>query len=52
MAAENVWASWYIFANGGGIGEVIAGSGTAGEWAVVPENKDVQAWDKAALGRS
>jgi hypothetical protein len=49
MAAESVWTKWYVFANGGGIGEVLMGVGRAYEWAVVPEDEDLQAWDKSKL---
>jgi hypothetical protein len=46
MVAESVWAKWYIFANGSGIGEVMMGVGGAYEWAVVGEGGDVRAWDR------
>lgn len=49
MAAESVWAKWYVFANGGGIGEALVGVGAAYEWAIVPEGENVQAWDRSKL---
>jgi len=49
MGAESVWAKWYVFANGGGIGEVMIGVGMPYEWAVVPEVEDVKGWDRSKL---
>jgi hypothetical protein len=48
-AADSIWAKWYVFANGGGIGELLMGVGTPYEWAVVPESEGVQAWDRSKL---
>lgn len=49
MATESVWAKWYVFANGGGIGEVLMGVGAAYEGAVVPGGEDIQAWNRSKL---
>lgn len=43
--AESVYAKYYIFANGGGIGEVLTTVGRSFEWSGVPEAADVATWD-------
>jgi len=47
MAVESIWEKWYVFANRGGIGEVMIGVGENYEWAVVPQVGDVGQLDKA-----
>lgn len=47
--AESLFTKFYLFANGGGIGEVLSGLGESFTLAVVPESKDVLKWDEAKL---
>ncbi|KAH8600725.1 RmlC-like cupin domain-containing protein [Bisporella sp. PMI_857] len=42
--AESVFAKVYIFANGGGLGEVSQRVGQQYEFAVVPEESDIKSW--------
>jgi hypothetical protein len=39
-----VFAKVYIFANGGGLGEVSQRVGQQYEFAVVPEESDIKSW--------
>lgn len=48
-AADSVAVKYYVFANGGGIGEVLTKTGSPFEWAVVPEAGDVCGWDEKQL---
>lgn len=48
-AADSVAVKYYVFANGGGIGEVLTKTGSPFEWAVVPEAGDVSGWDEKQL---
>jgi hypothetical protein len=49
MIADSVWAKWYVFANGGGIGEVMVSDVATCECAMVPQDGEVQAWDRSKL---
>lgn len=48
-AADSVAVKYYVFANGGGIGEVLTKTGSPFQWAVVPEAGDVCGWDEKQL---
>ncbi|OBT56974.1 hypothetical protein VE04_02566 [Pseudogymnoascus sp. 24MN13] len=48
-AVHSVAAKYYVFANGGGIGEVLTGTGSPFEWVVVPEAGDLTGWDEKQL---
>jgi mannose-6-phosphate isomerase-like protein (cupin superfamily) len=43
------FAKYFVFANGGGIGELLTTVGSPFKWAVVPEAADVSAWNEEAL---
>jgi mannose-6-phosphate isomerase-like protein (cupin superfamily) len=47
--AESVAAKFYVFANGGGLGEVLMALGESYTSVVLPESADVKAWDAAKL---
>ena len=49
LDAESVYARTYIFANGGGIGEVLATLGTKYESAAVPQVGEATAWEESEL---
>jgi hypothetical protein len=47
--AESVYARAYVFANGGGVGEVLASLGTKYESAALPQPGDVRTWHEGKL---
>lgn len=49
---ESAFAKYYVFANGGGIGEIFTTVGSPFQWAVVPEAADVSGWNEKALKTS
>lgn len=49
IAAESSYAKGYIFANGGGVGEVLMSVGSEHAGLLVPDEQDVKAFDASSL---
>jgi len=49
IEAESFYSRGYLFANGGGLGEVLMRLGEKFEMVVCPETKDVKTWNEGTL---
>lgn len=49
LEAESVYARAYVFANGGGIGEILTGVGSEYQASGVPQLGEAVAWDEGKL---
>jgi hypothetical protein len=49
LEAESVYARAYVFANGGGIGEILTEVGSGYEASAVPQLGEAMAWDESKL---
>jgi hypothetical protein len=49
LEAESVYARAYVFANGGGIGEILTEVGSGYEASAVPHLGEGVAWDESKL---
>jgi len=49
VEASSVYAKAYVFANGGGFGELLASVGTLYEFEALPQVGEIAAWDESRL---